>query len=138
MIKKTSLHCNTLLHFTTFHPTTLHYTYRHFTFSHLHFTTLSFDLTPLHLYRDTITRSSAVLLQLHVIVCIALSDECTKDTHTETSHSNFTCDVLNYCCVYASVRTEGISDVLKNLWRPHFEKSSKAALKEVVSFHCSL
>jgi len=43
-----SLHCNTLLHFTTLHPTTLHCTYQHFTSSHLHFTTLSFGLT--HLY----------------------------------------------------------------------------------------
>jgi hypothetical protein len=29
--KRTPLHCNTSLHFTTLHPTTLHYTYRHFT-----------------------------------------------------------------------------------------------------------
>jgi len=28
--KRTSLHCNTSLHFTTLHSTTLHYTYRHF------------------------------------------------------------------------------------------------------------
>jgi len=33
-----SLHCNTLLHFTTLHPTTLHYTSPHFT--QLRFTTL--------------------------------------------------------------------------------------------------
>jgi hypothetical protein len=29
--RRTSLHCNTSLHFTTLHPSTLHYTYRHFT-----------------------------------------------------------------------------------------------------------
>ena len=43
-----SLHCNTLLHFTTLHQTTLHYTYQHFTSSHLYFTTLPFGLTHLH------------------------------------------------------------------------------------------
>ena len=43
-----SLHCNTLLHFTTLHQTTHHYTYRHFTSSHLHFTILPFGLTHLH------------------------------------------------------------------------------------------
>jgi hypothetical protein len=33
--KRTPLHCNTSLHFTTLHPTTLHYTYRHYTPSRL-------------------------------------------------------------------------------------------------------
>jgi hypothetical protein len=33
--KRTPLHCNTSLHFTTLHPTTLHYTYRHLTPSRL-------------------------------------------------------------------------------------------------------
>jgi hypothetical protein len=48
LLLRPSLHCNTLLHFTTLHPTTFHYTYWHFTSSHLHFTTLSFSFTHLH------------------------------------------------------------------------------------------
>jgi hypothetical protein len=52
LLLRPSLHCNTLLHFTTLRPTTLHYTYRHFDFSHLHFTTLSFTF-PIVLFHLT-------------------------------------------------------------------------------------
>jgi len=48
LLLRTSLHCNTSLHFPTLHPTTLHYTYRDFPSSHLNFTTFSFDLRQLH------------------------------------------------------------------------------------------
>jgi hypothetical protein len=45
LLLRPSLHCNTLLHFTTLHPTTLHYTSPHFT--QLHFTTLIDTSLPL-------------------------------------------------------------------------------------------
>jgi hypothetical protein len=80
LLLRPSLHCNTLLHFTTLHPTTLHhtspnYTYWHFTFFHLHVTTLSFSFTIYISYHsvsphitklDTVQFSSPNLRQLSI------------------------------------------------------------------------
>jgi hypothetical protein len=74
--QKTSLHCNTLLHFTTLHPTALHYTYRHFTPSHLHFTTLSFGLTHLRFLPLRVRITMGALMSVSCDCCVVRYCDC--------------------------------------------------------------
>jgi hypothetical protein len=65
LLLRPSLHCNTLLHFTTFHPTTLHYNSLHFTLQHssqnynsLHFTLQHSSPNYTSLHFDTLPPST--------------------------------------------------------------------------------